>query len=54
MQYQHAALGSNKIFNVALRRKCLPAPGLEYHNVSAEINFHNAVAPKSVCRRNVK
>jgi len=28
MKYEHAALGSNKIFNVALRRNCFPAPGL--------------------------
>ena len=28
MQYEHLALGSNKTFNVALRRKCLPTPVL--------------------------
>jgi len=30
MYYEHAALGSNEIFNEALRGKCLPTPDLSH------------------------
>jgi len=31
MQYtRYAGSGSNKVFNVPLRRKCLPTPGVNY------------------------
>jgi len=30
MVVMYAATGSNKVFNVALCRKCLPTPALKY------------------------